>query len=130
MTRDGTTSPGVRTVAGPVEEVVADLRRRGVAPHVLGPVAGKRELIGALGAALAFPEWVGANWDALYDALRDLSWLPPGPQVVVWVDPAALERASPTDHEPALRVLRDAAEAAAHGIRPLTVLLVGGPATS
>ena len=26
--------------------------------------------------ALRFPDWVGDNWDALADALNDLSWLP------------------------------------------------------
>lgn len=35
--------------------------------------AGALELIGE---ALQFPDWVGDNWDALADALNDLSWLP------------------------------------------------------
>lgn len=26
--------------------------------------------------ALRFPDWVGDNWDALADAINDLSWLP------------------------------------------------------
>ena len=116
--------PGVRTVRGPVDEVVADLRRRGTVPHVIGPVDSKRALIAALGAALDFPDWVGTNWDALYDALGDLSWRPPGAQAVVWVDPAVLERADPGGHALALRILRDATEASARTAHPLTVLLV------
>lgn len=38
-------------------------------------VASKEDLMAALAAALHFPEHFGANWDALDDCLRDLSWL-------------------------------------------------------
>lgn len=89
----------------PAPEVVADLRSRGVDPYVIGPVDGKRELIAALRTALEFPAWVGANWDALADALRDLSWLP-GPVVLVWVDPDRLR--PERDARVARQVLRDA----------------------
>ncbi len=33
-----------------------------------------------------FPEWVGRNWDALEDALTDLSWLPSTDVVVILDD--------------------------------------------
>ncbi|MGZ9929838.1 barstar family protein [Streptomyces sp. NC-S4] len=42
----------------------------------LSGVRGKAELMRRCGDALRLPEWVGGNWDALADALRDLSWLP------------------------------------------------------
>ncbi|MCX5180444.1 barstar family protein [Streptomyces virginiae] len=42
----------------------------------LDGVRGKTELMRRCGDALRLPEWVGGNWDALADALRDLSWLP------------------------------------------------------
>ncbi|ARE77465.1 hypothetical protein B6R96_28935 [Streptomyces sp. Sge12] len=42
----------------------------------LDGVRGKAELMRRCGGALRLPEWVGGNWDALADALRDLSWLP------------------------------------------------------
>ncbi|MGW2039665.1 barstar family protein [Streptomyces virginiae] len=42
----------------------------------LDGVRGKAELMRRCGDALRLPEWVGGNWDALADALRDLSWLP------------------------------------------------------
>ncbi|QES53750.1 hypothetical protein DEJ51_05410 [Streptomyces venezuelae] len=42
----------------------------------LGGVRGKAGLMRRCADALLLPEWVGGNWDALADALRDLSWLP------------------------------------------------------
>ncbi|MFD5413124.1 barstar family protein [Streptomyces nojiriensis] len=45
----------------------------------LSGVRGKAELMRRCGDALRLPEWVGGNWDALADALRDLSWLPSPP---------------------------------------------------
>lgn len=44
----------------------------------------KRAAIEAIADALSFPAWSGRNLDALYDALTDLSWLPPGEHVLVW----------------------------------------------
>lgn len=51
----------------------------------LAGVRGKAELLRRWGAALSVPSWFGGNWDALGDALIDLSWLPqaPGRLVVV-----------------------------------------------
>jgi hypothetical protein len=37
-------------------------------------VKGKQNLLNALAAAARFPPGFGANWDALADALCDLSW--------------------------------------------------------
>ncbi|WP_406738870.1 barstar family protein [Streptomyces sp. NBC_00853] len=42
----------------------------------LSGVRDKSELMRRCGDALRLPEWVGGNWDALADALRDLSWVP------------------------------------------------------
>ena len=119
--------PGVRAVRGrrSVAEVVADAERRGAVPHVLGPVGSKAELLEGFAAALRFPRWVGRNWDALADALGDLSWLPAGPQAVVWVGPARFEVADPDGYRTALEVLRTVAGTA--GAHPLTVLLVPDP---
>lgn len=34
----------------------------------------KAAVLAGFADALSFPDWVGDNWDALADALRDLSW--------------------------------------------------------
>lgn len=67
-------------VAG--EKVVTHFVGDGRAVSVvdLEGAAGKAEIIEAFGRALGFPGWVGRNWDALDDALGDLSWWPAGPR--------------------------------------------------
>ena len=37
-------------------------------------VADKDALLQRFAASLAFPEWFGANWDALEDCLTDFTW--------------------------------------------------------
>lgn len=84
---------------------------RAEAVQVNGPLvlriayADKPVLIRNMGAALRFPDWCGANWDALEDCLSDLSWLPASGYVLVF------EGASPGDDLGVLvDVLRSAAE--------------------
>jgi RNAse (barnase) inhibitor barstar len=112
--------PGVRAVRRPAAEVAADARRQGAAVHRIGPAATKAELLDDFARALRFPDWVGRNWDALSDALRDLSWLPQQPQVVVW---SGASKTDPAAYETALGVLQDATATSAGTARTLTVLL-------
>lgn len=42
----------------------------------LATVHSKGELLAALAQAVGAPGWFGNNWDALTDALGDLSWRP------------------------------------------------------
>lgn len=70
------TSVNVPPLAEPdeVEGLAQDAGFRTLVVNGSG-VASKAELIDAFARDLAFPGWVAHNWDALLDALRDLSWL-------------------------------------------------------
>ena len=120
--------PGLRSVRGRLSAaaVVDDARRRGMAPHLARPAASKAELLDAVAYALDFPGWTGRNWDALADALADLSWLPAGPHVLVWPVPERLRDADPAAYATAVEVLHAATSTSAGSARPLTVLLVPG----
>lgn len=116
--------PGVRAVRGrrSVADVVADVQRRGVVAHLVGPAGSKAELLAGFAESLRFPHWVGRNWDALADALGDLSWLPAGPQAILWVGPERLRDADPDAYRTAVDVLAGVARTSDR--HPLTVLLV------
>jgi hypothetical protein len=107
--------------------VVDEARDRGMQPHLARPASSKQELLDAVADAFAFPAWTGRNWDALADALGDLSWLPAGPQMLVWLAPERLRAADPTAYATAIDVLEEAARGSAGSGRPLTVLLVPDP---
>jgi hypothetical protein len=58
----------------------------------VGDGTDKSAVLASFAGALGFPEWVGRNWDALEDALRDLSWWPAGVAgraIIVRGDPAS-----------------------------------------
>jgi hypothetical protein len=52
----------------------------------LSAAQNKPAILEALSTELRFPPWVGANWDALQDALCDLSWLPESRGIVLVLD--------------------------------------------
>jgi hypothetical protein len=89
---------------------------------------GKSGLIDALADGLAFPTWVGRNWDALDDALRDLGWWPAGVagRAIVLVGANRVASRSPRDWETLLDVLTTAAERWSATDAPLLVLTRGG----
>ena len=120
--------PGLRGVRGrrSAAEVVEDARGRGMVAHLVRPAASKAELLDAVADALDFPAWTGRNWDALADSLTDLSWLPPGPHVLVWPATGRLREADPAAYATAVGVLEEAARVSAGSARPLTVLLLRG----
>jgi hypothetical protein len=47
------------------------------------PIRSDRDLFAALRDAFEFPSYFGMNWDAVYECLRDLSWLPDGGHVLL-----------------------------------------------
>lgn len=50
----------------------------------LGGCSDEEGVFERVATALAFPDWFGANWDALFDCLNDLSWLPSRGYVLVF----------------------------------------------
>lgn len=62
----------------------------------------KREVLAAIGEALAFPQWYGANLDALVDCLRDLT----SPIQLVWSGSEDLQAVDPAAHAAIMDVLR------------------------
>ena len=84
---EGRHEPGLHRLAGdaPAAEVAgvlgaADWRVLAVR---LDDASDKGSVLAGIAAAGGFPPWVGANWDALQDALRDLSWVPAAGYVVL-----------------------------------------------
>ena len=45
-------------------------------------ITTKEELLRELAKELRFPDYFGENWDALWECIRDLSWLPSGPVIL------------------------------------------------
>ena len=73
----------------------------------------KTDLLQRLADALHFPAWFGHNWDALDDALHDLSWLPASGYVLLFEHADTLRDAAEDDFETLLDILADATDDAA-----------------
>jgi hypothetical protein len=84
----------------------------------VGAASTKTGAIRAIYRAVDAPDWAAPNLDALADVLRDLSWLPAEPVVLVWPRPAG------QDADRIVDVVREVAAESAGSDRPLTVYLV------
>lgn len=85
----------------------------------------KQALMQRIAAALHFPDWFGANWDALEDCLGDLSWSRAGGHVLVFEGAAGL----PSDERGILLdVLASAAASWMDRGRPFFAVFLDGPA--
>jgi RNAse (barnase) inhibitor barstar len=111
----------------------AEARARGAYAHTLSgeQCHDKMSALDAIAAALSFPDWFGRNLDALYDSLTDLSWLPPGEHVLIWIGSHVLSEADPKAYLAIRSVLSDAQRALGPAgeradSRQLTVILVDG----
>ena len=67
------TSGGVYRVLAPTAAIAEVLSTAGWSAVVVPPVASTAEFYRELASAAGFPEWFGANLDALWDNLTDLS---------------------------------------------------------
>ena len=70
-------------------------------------VKGKQNLLNALACAANFPPEFGANWDALADALCDLSWRKANGYVLLLRNTSDTLGLSANDREIALDILAD-----------------------
>ncbi len=82
--------------------------------HVLsaeiGPPATKDAALAQLGAALEFPSWYGANFDALFDCLTDADWQPAKGHLILLSGMANLLASDPDSFATLIEVLQAAAE--------------------
>lgn len=69
---------GVYRLNCPLADLRASVQEGGYALFEanLADAHGKGEVLAELARAIAAPDWFGHNWDALADALGDLSWHP------------------------------------------------------
>ncbi|MCB4360713.1 barstar family protein [Quatrionicoccus australiensis] len=85
--------------------------------------AGSRELVlHTLGQALAFPDWYGANFDALHDCLADEEWRGKCGSIVLISGLTTLRKTDPDAYTTLLEVLSSAAHIA-DAKHPLWLLL-------
>ncbi|MGE5522345.1 MAG: barstar family protein [Rhodospirillaceae bacterium] len=88
-------------------------------------VRDKAGLLDALSRALDFPADFGHNWDALSDALQDLSWLEWSRLVIEVTGVQTLRHRAPADWSTALDIFRGAATYWASRQKTFLVLVHG-----
>jgi len=89
----------------------------------LGGCCDKQAFLARTAAALGFPDWFGANWDALFDCLADLSWRPAAGYVLILDHAEDMRRHAPEAFDTALAVLADAANAWSDRGRPFRAIV-------
>jgi RNAse (barnase) inhibitor barstar len=62
----------------------------------------------AIASSLHFPDYFGRNWDAVYDCLTDLNWLPAAGYVLVLDEFDQFATNEPEQWDIGLKVLREA----------------------
>jgi RNAse (barnase) inhibitor barstar len=75
----------------------------------LAGCADKDTFLSRIAEALEFPDWFGRNWDAFFDCLTDLSWLPAGGHVLMLLNAAEMREHAPETLDTAILIMRDAA---------------------
>lgn len=106
-------------------------RAAGLALHrvEVSEAQNKPALLAALATELRFPAWVGDNWDALQDALCDLSWLPGSRGIVLVLDGTEVLRGTtPAELDVLIDVLRSTAAFWESVNRPFLALVTGAAA--
>lgn len=108
-------------------DICERLETRGIRCFVLDlrGVPDKAALLEAWAESVEAPEWVGRNWDAMDEAMRDLSWARAERYVVIVTGAGELASTDATAWQTALDILRMAVnEWQTRGI-PMLVLVRG-----
>lgn len=108
-------------------DICERLEARGIRCFVLDlrGVSDKAGLLETWAESIGAPEWVGRNWDAMDEVMRDLSWARADRYVVIVTGARALARADPKSWRVGLDILRGAvAEWDSRGV-PMLVLVRG-----
>ena len=85
--------------------------------------ANKDQALEQLGAALHFPTWYGANFDALFDCLTDPDWQPGRGHVIMIKGMIELRATNPDDFATLIEVFEAATEARREAASPFWVLI-------
>ncbi|AXS79048.1 barstar family protein [Dechloromonas sp. HYN0024] len=107
-------SSGVFHLAPARQEAIEKAARHAgffVARADLGQTSAAPDALRKLGIALHFPDWYGANFDALYDCLTDPDGMPAKGQLLLIDGLAQLQAIAPTDYATLINVFLAAAEA-------------------
>ena len=103
---------GVRAIPADVLPELIDAAGRAglrVARLALYGVTDKATVLALFAAVMDFPQGLGGNWDALADALGDLSWLDAGGHVLALDGLAELRAADAGELDTLLDILDDVA---------------------
>ncbi len=94
------------------DALLAEARERGLdAVRIsLDGVVAKPALLERIAEALRFPQWFGANWDALEDCLTDLSWRAAAGYLLIFENGGAARDLPPEDYGTLLDVLDSSAK--------------------
>ena len=85
--------------------------------------ANKDQALKQLGAALHFPTWYGANFDALFDCLTDPAWQPARGHVILVNGLSELRATAPEDFATLIEVFQAAAETRRETASPFWILI-------
>lgn len=89
----------------------------------VGRFSDREAMLADLGRSFHFPDWYGANFDALHDCLTDSTWQPAQGYALLISGLNELRAASPSDFQTLIDVFRSAAEIKRESGTPFWVLL-------
>ena len=90
-----------------------------------GEASSRAGFFQELAQSLRFPDYFGRNWDAVYDCLTDLNWLPAAGYVLIFDGFAHFATDTPEQWGIGLKVLREACAFWRPLSRPMITLLYG-----